>query len=1098
MKTLNCSTERNHAKFTALGTSVQPPKLTVLSGWQESLDIGRYFQAQGNIERALGAYSQAIVKHPQHPNAYSALGHMHLVLGNWHKAIAPLQQVVSLEPTDTKAYQALRTATNNLKRLPATVSTPDIKAPNIKAPDIKALNIDAPVCANNVATPTLSVLETWQLYFEQAQQFQTKDEIIHAAEAYYQAIICNPYHANTYYELGRLHVHSSQWHEAIAPLQQAIALTPDNFQALHYLSIAYRNTENWQTAVEIAQNVLKNRPGMSATIHALEETLRHWYNALISEGNHLLETDKAKALSAYREAVRICKDYTFMPPFSTTRERRPSPRVLLIADIQLDQCLRYRVSQKIEQLTLAGFECNYCDWRETTTATNEIAFYDVVIFYRVPAGPKTIRAIQYAKAIKKVVFYEIDDLIFSPAHFPPPIESYGGQISKAQHKGLVKGTVLFQEAMRLCDLAIASTPALQNQMEKIVGKGRCFLHRNGLDAQHLAAIELGSPKVHRDYVSIFYGSGTKAHNSDFDELVAPALARLLHQKANVRLTLMGYLTLPSSLYPYLNRIDRVERVKDIAVYYEFLKQADITIAVLHPTLVNDCKSELKWFEAANFKIPTVVSDTDVYKRLIEAGKDGFIAANPSEWYEHLAQLVNEPALRQQMGTAAYAKAQASYGLQPMAENIRRIILSGIELSGTELTSTELPPTSGALAAPNRKKKVLIVNVFYPPQTIGGATRVVVDNVDVLATQYSAQYDISVFTTDEGNPNPYQILEYSHQGIPITKISAPMETGVDWQHRDLSMYDAFSTYLSVHPPDLIHFHCIQKLTASVVEAARDMQIPYIVTVHDAWWISDHQFLVNKAGEECSYRQSDPVVTAQDADDVTNSIQRKLYLRQQLNGAAELLAVSETFAELYRQNGFPQTKANRNGIQPQSIEPKQPSQSGRVRLAHIGGMAAHKGYFLFKTAVEKAALSYAEVIVINHAQPRGTIEHDCWNGTPVTFLPKFDQANINQLYSTIDVLVAPSMWPESFGLVTREAAAAGVWVVASDKGAIGEDIIPGKNGHICSVDKPDSLISILQEIDTKRDWFQKPRQPVQAVRTTDAQVSELVYFYDDCIL
>ena len=86
-----------------------------------------------------------------------------------------------------------------------------------------------------------------------------------------------------------------------------------------------------------------------------------------------------------------------------------------------------------------------------------------------------------------------------------------------------------------------------------------------------------------------------------------------------------------------------------------------------------------------------------------------------------------------------------------------------------------------------------------------------------------------------------------------------------------------------------------------------------------------------------------------------------------------------------------------------------------------MAAHKGYFLFKEAVEQAKLSNTEIIIINHAQQTGTVTYDDWNGTPVTFLPKFKQAEISQLYSMIDVLVAPSMWPESFGLVTREAAA-----------------------------------------------------------------------------
>jgi glycosyltransferase involved in cell wall biosynthesis len=57
---------------------------------------------------------------------------------------------------------------------------------------------------------------------------------------------------------------------------------------------------------------------------------------------------------------------------------------------------------------------------------------------------------------------------------------------------------------------------------------------------------------------------------------------------------------------------------------------------------------------------------------------------------------------------------------------------------------------------------------------------------------------------------------------------------------------------------------------------------------------------------------------------------------------------------------------------------------------------------------------------------------WNQTPVTFNGKIPQEEMYKFYSKVDVLIAASIWPESFGLVTREAAAAGVWVVASNIG------------------------------------------------------------------
>ena len=44
---------------------------------------------------------------------------------------------------------------------------------------------------------------------------------------------------------------------------------------------------------------------------------------------------------------------------------------------------------------------------------------------------------------------------------------------------------------------------------------------------------------------------------------------------------------------------------------------------------------------------------------------------------------------------------------------------------------------------NLKKKILIVNVYYPPQDWGGATHVVRDNVNELCQNYIDDFDIVI-------------------------------------------------------------------------------------------------------------------------------------------------------------------------------------------------------------------------------------------------------------------------------------------------------------------------------------------------------------------
>lgn len=931
---------------------------------------------------------------------------------------------------------------------------------------------------------SITPLAGWQSHHELGRDLQNKGKLEEAVAAYQQSIVRNPSYSWSYHNLGDTQLRLGKWEDAIASYQRAIELNPEYFWSNYNLGTAYNNSGRWGAAIKLYRHSIELNPSQNISYKALKESLLKRWHGMFAQGDMLLkQNNRVEASAIFSQAIKLFRQASYIPPLDLAQEIPQNPRVILVVDDYLPQCLRYRVEQKLEQLEHAGIQVEYFPWRDAKLAKSALHFAHVVIFYRVPALPDLIETIEYAKSINKVVFYEIDDLIFNAKEYPDPLASYGGQVDEAQYRGLMRGTTLFHEAMALCDYGIASTPALAQEIGQVVQTKTCFVHRNALDSLNYNFVELEIPKIKRDYVSIFYGSGTKAHNADFETLAAPAIAKILQQHPQVRLTLMGYLVLPKILLPYQEQIDKVDLIKDVEIYWEFLCQADINIAMLLPTAVNNCKSELKWFEAGCLGVPSVVSNTATYLEVLNDGVDALIASTPQDWYVHLKTLVDRPELRQKIGQAARERVWQEYSLPAMAKNIKQIIMAGIE------QETKL----GKLKPRTTKQKLLIVNVFYPPQSIGGATRIVKDNVDVLQANYGDQYEISIFTTDDGNRNPYEILEYSHEGIKVTKVSSPMIEGMDWEYQNPQMFEIFSQYLKFNQPDLIHFHCIQRLTASVLEAAAEKNIPYLVTAHDAWWISDHQFLVNEKGIECDYNQNDPVVTAHDTKNIAKALKRKRYLKKFLDQASGVLAVSEAFTEIYRQNGILKTQANRNGIIPQKPLPRKPAPSKKVRLAHIGGMAAHKGYFMLQEAVKKANLNNCEIVVVSHRQTSGSIIHDSWGNTPVRFISKVPQTEIYELYSEIDVLIAPSMWPESFGLVTREAAAAGVWVVASNKGALAEDLVAGVNGDIFNPDQIEELVKILQRIDQDPTRYQQLILQDLPIRTTQQQVEELNSIY-----
>ncbi|MCY7273283.1 MAG: glycosyltransferase [Phormidesmis sp. CAN_BIN44] len=841
-------------------------------------------------------------------------------------------------------------------------------------------------------------------------------------------------------------------------------------------------TQLQQTQVELAQ---------CQGVLAWMETSKFWKPRLRFT-NFRQKLQKLALKKSSQIAPQSSLEENFIPESSLPKINLPrfvpeNPNVLLIVEETLPQCFRYRVQQKLEQLQSLKCQVNWVSWRDHKRANSLMHFCHVVIFYRVPAFADIVRTIEYAKSLNKVVFFDIDDLIFDRESYPKPYEKLKDQLSPEEYEGLVKGVALYRKALSLCDFAIVSTPALAREIEKVTGENTSFCHRNALDKTILQFLDSSSAKLHRDYLSIFYGSGTKTHDADF-QIVAPALSQIMAKYPNVRLTIVGYLKLPKELGVFTERIDRIELLNNLDVYWEFLSQADINIAPLEQSLFNDCKSEIKWLEAAAVDVPSVVSATQTYLEILEDGVDVMIAHTPEEWFDKLNLLVGNAKIRKSIALGAKDRAMRDYKPEAVANNLKSIIDAGAKRA----------VSTGLIIRSQPKQRLLFVNVLYPPQALGGATFLLKNIIDYLQLEYSDRYEISVFTYDINNSNGYELFEYNQDGVHVTKLSLPPYPEIDWRYQDKTVYEIFRQYLEFTQPDLIHFHCIQRLTASILEVSVRLNIPYLVTVHDAWWICDYQFMMDQNGVEVDYKQNDPLILVRYTTDINSSMQRRRYLAKYLDKAKLILAVSESQAALYRLNGFSQTEVNRNGIKPQPVLPRKPSTNKKVRLGYAGGICVHKGYYFLKDAITAAKLQNCEVTVIDLFVSSKMIRHEDWGGTRVTFISKLSAEEMPEYFSSIDVLIAPSLWSESFGLITREATLAGVWVVASNKGGLAEDITPEINGNIFSPDIIGALAAILKKIDSEPDKYQQQLITVpHQIRQIDEQVRELESLYQSVL-
>jgi glycosyltransferase involved in cell wall biosynthesis len=162
--------------------------------------------------------------------------------------------------------------------------------------------------------------------------------------------------------------------------------------------------------------------------------------------------------------------------------------------------------------------------------------------------------------------------------------------------------------------------------------------------------------------------------------VVPVIAQLLKENPHCRLVLFKMNArelLDTSEFPILKdvyaQIEWRERVNLLDLPKE-LARFDINLAPLEvDSAFCNAKSELKYFEAALVKVPTVASPTEPYQLAIQQGVTGFLADTSAQWYEILNQLVHNSELRQKIGQAAYEDVLWKYGPERRVELVKLMV-----------------------------------------------------------------------------------------------------------------------------------------------------------------------------------------------------------------------------------------------------------------------------------------------------------------------------------------------------------------------------------------------------------------------------------------
>jgi hypothetical protein len=333
----------------------------------------------------------------------------------------------------------------------------------------------------------------------------------------------------------------------------------------------------------------------------------------------------------------------------TPKAFAPGQSILIVAELRIPQCAKYRVRQKQAYFARLGVPCHVVDWRQTADCLAAAASATQAILYRVPADPPVLALIDTLHARGIPTAWEVDDLVFDEEAIRQ--NSNLASLDAETQAGALTNARLYRTAMLACGAGIASTPALAAAM-RAAGVPTVAVIENALDAETLAlAAHFRGQRAARKHAGlvITYGSGS-THDADFAQ-AAPALLRLLARHPEARLRIIGELTLPVGFASFAGRVQRLP-FAPFARYLDLLCESDINLAPLEPSAFNDAKSNIKFIEAASLGIPTICSPRAHFAGIVRHGRNGFIAEGEEAWLSALTTLASGARLRRRVGKAA--------------------------------------------------------------------------------------------------------------------------------------------------------------------------------------------------------------------------------------------------------------------------------------------------------------------------------------------------------------------------------------------------------------------------------------------------------------
>ena len=390
-------------------------------------------------------------------------------------------------------------------------------------------------------------------------------------------------------------------------------------------------------------------------------------------------------------------------------------------------------------------------------------------------------------------------------------------------------------------------------------------------------------------------------------------------------------------------------------------------------------------------------------------------------------------------------------------------------------------------------RITVVSAHYPPNFVSGGT---------LQPQRLARgllqrgHDVRVFAghLDSTRPPLEEWDEVDDVGLPVHwVVSTPWMGWADPLNYDNpAVADRFAAHLRAHPADVVHLHALQTLGAGLVAVAKASGAATVVTMHDFWWVCARQFLVDRDQRPCSL-----VVAAGGCSceaGRAHLLERDERLAALLASADVVLAPSRSALAVLEANGVAphRIEVDENGMDPGALTARRDRSSGDpVVVRYTGGSNAMKGADVLLEAAHLLGRRPGLRIIAHDLDAAVERDGRALDQTAIEVVPPYAPDALDEVLSSSDVLVLPSVMRESHSLVTREALLRQVPVIVTDTLGPEEVVEDGVNGLVVPAGDAALLASALEDVlrPAVLQRLQDGARRTPLVRSTEDQIAGL---------